>query len=82
MHTNHLHAAAPSSCISRGGSPLLSVARSCALFASTPDDEEIGNARLDTSEELQGKDTDRRAIERAENEGLPEPANQQSPPHL
>ena len=82
MHTNHLHAAVPWSGNSRVGRSRLSVPRSCALFASTPDEEEPGNARLDTGKERQGKDTDRKAIERAENEGLPERANLQSPPHL
>jgi hypothetical protein len=80
MHTSYLHMAVQSSGTRRGDSSRLSIARGCPIFESTPDDEETGDARLDTRKELPGKDTDLRAIERAENEGLPQLANQQSPP--
>ena len=79
MHTGQTQVDVPSSGIFCGVSSRLSLSQDNP-FASTSDDEEVGDAWLDTGKGLQGMDADRKAIERAENEGLAEAANQQPLP--
>ena len=71
MNTRYLHAPVQSRESCPGSSPRPSIAWGCPSFATTPDDQGTREARLDRKE-LPGKEADRKAIERAENEGLPE----------